>query len=72
MLGMWAAMPALLEQFVPWQEHSILLHLCHTFATEWKAEARRFKEMSAFDGCEAQLHFSIFWKKHYFKLICHL
>lgn len=28
--------------------------------------------MSASDGCEAELCSSIFCKKHYFKLICHL
>lgn len=50
----------------------LLLHLCHTFVTQWKAEARRFKAMSACDGCEAQLCAFIFQKKHYFKLICHL
>ena len=34
-------------------EHSVLLHLCHTFATHWKDEARRFRELSARGGCEA-------------------
>lgn len=67
-----AAALALLEQFVPLQEHFVLLHLCHTFATQCKAEVRRFKEMSACDECETQLHSSIHQKKHYSKLICHL
>lgn len=65
MLGIRAAVLALLERLVPLREHSILLHLCHTFATHWKAESGRFKEMSARDVCEAQLCFSIYQKKHY-------
>ena len=53
MSGMRTAVPALSERLAPLWEHSVLLHLCHAFATHWKDEARRFREMSAWDGCEA-------------------